>query len=57
MYVINKFLLVDFFFQKNWKVENKKYIFKQDVQSKQEISALKIIQNCLGYAKELERIV
>jgi len=43
--------------KKNWNVENNNYIFKKDVQSKQEISSLKIIQNCLGYAKELERIV
>ena len=33
------------------------YHFKADVHDRQEMSAGKIIEQCLGYAKELERIV
>ncbi|XP_066920941.1 26S proteasome non-ATPase regulatory subunit 8-like [Clytia hemisphaerica] len=49
--------LLNYASKKNWKVESNRYVFRQDVQSKQELSSLKIIENCLGYAKELERIV
>lgn len=49
--------LVNFAFKRNWAVENNRYVFKQHVQSKQDIPSLKVIEQCLGYAKELERIV
>eukprot|EP00795_Rhopilema_esculentum_P003477 gene3477-1859_t len=43
--------------KRGWKAQGGSYHFKADVHDKQEISAGKVIEQCLGYAKELERIV
>jgi len=44
--------------KKNWTLdENNNFLFKQHVEHSKEIPSLRIIQQCLGYAKELERIV
>jgi len=49
--------MTEFSAKRGWKLEGNIYHFKADVHDKQEISADKIIEQCLGYAKELERIV
>eukprot|EP00794_Sanderia_malayensis_P020535 gene20535-22554_t len=42
--------------KRGWAVDKDEYHFASDVHDKQEVSANKIVERCLGYAKELERI-
>jgi len=43
--------------KRSWNVDSNRFIFKQQVERSKEIPSLRIIEQCLGYAKELERIV
>ncbi|XP_057316001.1 26S proteasome non-ATPase regulatory subunit 8-like [Hydractinia symbiolongicarpus] len=44
--------------KRNWELDvTKNYIFQSQVHQQKDIPSLKIIEHCLSYAKELERIV
>lgn len=43
--------------KRNWNIDGSNFTFKQEIEGTKEIPSMKIIEQCLGYAKELERIV
>eukprot|EP00112_Aurelia_sp_Birch-Aquarium-sp1_P001694 Seg1183.10 transcript_id=Seg1183.10/GoldUCD/mRNA.D3Y31 product="26S proteasome non-ATPase regulatory subunit 8" protein_id=Seg1183.10/GoldUCD/D3Y31 len=49
--------MTEYSVKRGWSIVGNSYHFTADAHDKQEVSANKLIEQCLGYAKELERIV